>query len=188
MTFISETDRIGAASALIAIGGTVGGTTVADGAAWTRQLRAATRTGDDDTAKDDRAATVHQILGGTLPSATAIDAQTIGQVEETTSTEPSAEDTFLDFMKMTPMERMRAQILSGLGLTEEQLAALPTEERKKIEDKIRQIIEETVRRETEEKTAESTEPETTGATTANSGTTARTAKADAANAVTPTLE
>ncbi len=173
MTFISETDRTGAASALTAIGGTVGGTTAADGAAWTRQLRAAT---------------VRQILGGTLASATAIDAQTIGQVEETASTEPGAEDTFLDFMKMTPMERMRAQILSGLGLTEEQLAALPTEERKKIEDKIRQIIEETVRRETEEKTAESTEPETTGATTANSGTTARTAKADAANAATPMLE
>jgi hypothetical protein len=182
MTLISETDRTGAASALTAIGGT----TVADGAAWARQLRAATRTGDDGTAKDDRAATVRQILGGTLASATAIDAQTIGQVEETASTEPSAEDAFMDFMNMTPMERMRAQILSGLGVTEEQLAALPPEERKKIEDKVRQIIEEMVRREIEEKTAETAEADTT-----TSGTPAvATASAEdgKSNAAGPTLE
>jgi hypothetical protein len=61
----------------------------------------------------------------------------------------AAKEKFQEFMDMTPAERMRAQILAGMGITEEQLAALPPEEREKIEDQIaaiiRQKIEEAVK-------------------------------------------
>ncbi len=176
-----------------AFAGSVGATVIGtpDAEAWKDQLRAAmqglnatTPSGDDG---EDRATAVYGSLGSS--SASAVTAQAIGQTEEAET--PSAKDEFLEFMEMTPMERMRAQILRNLGVTEEQIAAMPPEERKKIEDKIRQIIEETVRRETEEKTAENIEADTTtsGATATE---TASTASAEDGrskpDAVGPTLE
>jgi hypothetical protein len=53
-----------------------------------------------------------------------------------------AKEEFLDYMNKTPEQRMRANILSKMGYTEEQLAALPDDERKKIEDKIKEMIKE----------------------------------------------
>ena len=58
---------------------------------------------------------------------------------------PSAADLFLEEAHKNPIERLREQILEELGLTEEDLAALPTEERAAIEDKIAQMIEERLR-------------------------------------------
>lgn len=55
---------------------------------------------------------------------------------------PSAKDKFLDYMKMTPAERMEAAILEEMGLTKEDLEAMPPEQRKAIEDTIRERIKE----------------------------------------------
>lgn len=44
---------------------------------------------------------------------------------------------FLKYASMSPMERMRANILKGMDLTEEQLGSLPQDERRKIEDTIK---------------------------------------------------
>ena len=44
------------------------------------------------------------------------------------------------YLKMSPQERMRAAILKQLGLTEEQLAALPPEQQKAVEDKIAALM------------------------------------------------
>ncbi len=53
----------------------------------------------------------------------------------------SATDEFLKWAKMNPVERLRAQYLKDHNLTEEKLAAMPTEERQKIEDDIKKQIE-----------------------------------------------
>ena len=53
---------------------------------------------------------------------------------------------FLDYMSKSPEERVREQILSSMNLTEEELADIPPEERKAIEDKIAEIIKEKVER------------------------------------------
>lgn len=54
---------------------------------------------------------------------------------------PSAiKDDFLKYATMSPLERMRANILKGMDLTEAQLGALPKEEQQKIEDKIKDSI------------------------------------------------
>lgn len=47
---------------------------------------------------------------------------------------------FLKYANMSPMERMRANILKSLDLTEDKLSALPQEARQKIEGQIKDQI------------------------------------------------
>src|SRR6202047_4187562 len=56
----------------------------------------------------------------------------------------SVEQTFLDYAKMTPAERMHAQMLAQLGLTEDQFKAMSPADQQKIEDKIRDMIKKQV--------------------------------------------
>ncbi len=62
--------------------------------------------------------------------------------EQTDPEEPgSVEEEFLDYMSKSPEERYAEALLRELGLTPEQLAALPPEERNAILEKIQQKIE-----------------------------------------------
>jgi hypothetical protein len=47
---------------------------------------------------------------------------------------------FMDYAKMSPMERMRASILQSMGLTEDDLKKMSPEQQKAVEQKIEQII------------------------------------------------
>lgn len=58
---------------------------------------------------------------------------------------PTAEELFLKEAQKHPMERSREQILEQLGISEEELAQLPPEEKRAMEDKIRELIEEKLR-------------------------------------------
>lgn len=58
--------------------------------------------------------------------------------------EMSAKDEFMKYQRMTPAEKMRAAMLSKLGLTEEQVKAMSPEDRKKVEEKIRDMIKQEV--------------------------------------------
>lgn len=49
---------------------------------------------------------------------------------------------FMELSKMTPVERLRKELLDGMGLDEESLAALPPEEHSAIEEEIRRAIKE----------------------------------------------
>ncbi len=51
-----------------------------------------------------------------------------------------ARKEFSDFMKKSPAEQMRDQILKSMGLDEEKLKAMSPEQRKAIEDKIKEMI------------------------------------------------
>lgn len=44
------------------------------------------------------------------------------------------------YVKMTPAERMRDAMLKRMGVTEEELAAMPPEQRKGFEDKIGELV------------------------------------------------
>jgi len=48
---------------------------------------------------------------------------------------------FLDYAKMNPMERMRANILKGMGMTEDDLKNMSPEQQKAVEQKIAQLIQ-----------------------------------------------
>jgi hypothetical protein len=47
---------------------------------------------------------------------------------------------FMDYAKESPMERMRAQILKSMGLTEDDLKKMSPEQQKAVEQKIEQMI------------------------------------------------
>ncbi|KQY97656.1 hypothetical protein ASD21_22760 [Caulobacter sp. Root1455] len=68
---------------------------------------------------------------------TAADSLTAGPAK-------SARDEFLDYAKLTPAQKMHAAMLERMGLTEDQVKAMPPEERQKIEDRIKQRIKEQV--------------------------------------------
>ena len=53
---------------------------------------------------------------------------------------PSVVQQFLAYANMTPAERMQADMLSQLGITEDQFKAMTPAEQQKVEDKIRQMI------------------------------------------------
>ncbi|WP_417454527.1 hypothetical protein [Kiloniella sp.] len=52
---------------------------------------------------------------------------------------------FKDIIGQTPGERMRAQVLRSLGLTEDDLKNMSPEDRKKIEEKIAKLIDENIK-------------------------------------------
>jgi hypothetical protein len=56
----------------------------------------------------------------------------------------TAEQKFLEYAKMTPAERMHAQMLAELGVTEDQFKAMSPADQQKIEDKIRDMIKKQV--------------------------------------------
>lgn len=58
----------------------------------------------------------------------------------TAASTKTAKDEFLDYAKMTPAQKMRASMLSKLGVTEDQLKAMDPKDRQKIEDKIKEMI------------------------------------------------
>ena len=49
---------------------------------------------------------------------------------------------FMDYAKMSPMERLRASILKSLGLTEDDLKKMTPAQQKAVEQKIEQLIKE----------------------------------------------
>jgi ABC-type transporter MlaC component len=55
------------------------------------------------------------------------------------ATDPAVQK-FLEYAKMTPAERLHAQMLAKLGLTEQQFKALSPADQQKINDKIREMI------------------------------------------------
>jgi hypothetical protein len=52
----------------------------------------------------------------------------------------TTEQKFLDYARMTPAERLHAQMLAQLGITEDQFKAMSPADQQKIEDKIRDMI------------------------------------------------
>lgn len=49
---------------------------------------------------------------------------------------------FMDYAKMSPMERLRASILKSMGLTEDDLKKMTPAQQKAVEQKVEQLIKE----------------------------------------------
>lgn len=56
----------------------------------------------------------------------------------------TAEADFLKFAKMTPAERLHAQMLAKLGLTEEEFQKMDSKAKAEVADKIREEIKKTL--------------------------------------------
>ena len=83
---------------------------------------------------------------GATSAADSTDATTASTASATSVTgglTPQGDDVvqqFMDYAKMSPMERMRASILKSMGLTEDDLTKMSPEQQKAIEQKIEQMI------------------------------------------------
>lgn len=64
----------------------------------------------------------------------------------------SAKDEFMDYAKLTPAQKMRAAMLARMGLTEDQVKAMGSDERQKIEDQLKAQIKEQVENDPQMKT------------------------------------
>ena len=53
----------------------------------------------------------------------------------------SVEQQFLKYAQMSPMDRMRANILKSMGLSEDDLKNMSPEQQKAVEQKIKDVIE-----------------------------------------------
>jgi hypothetical protein len=86
------------------------------------------------------------------PTAKAASSAGAANSADSTGTTPSASgqlkskgddvvQEFMDYAKMDPMARMRANILKSMGLTEDDLKKMTPEQQKAVEQKIEQIIQ-----------------------------------------------
>jgi hypothetical protein len=82
---------------------------------------------------------------GFSPVASTVFPQNVGSAGSlsangATSQGDSVTQDFLDYAKMSPMERMRDEILKGLGLTEQQFKELSPAQQQAVDQKIQQIM------------------------------------------------
>lgn len=85
-------------------------------------------------------------------AASRVDSVTSAFTPATTGTGgASARQDLYDYAAKSPAEKMRAAILGKLGLTEEDVAAMDSKEREKLEAKIKQMIKDEVTQQAEEK-------------------------------------
>jgi TPP-dependent pyruvate/acetoin dehydrogenase alpha subunit len=65
------------------------------------------------------------------------------------SAQESAEDKFKAYAKMSPADRMRASMLSSMGITEEQLKNMSPDQQKAIEQKIAEQLKQAAQKQLE---------------------------------------
>ena len=88
---------------------------------------------------------------GANPYAAAMPTSAAGAMPSS-KTASTPEQDFLNFIGKTPAEQMRDQILHSLGVTDDDLKAMSTQDRAKIEAKIKQLVHEKVQESVEKKT------------------------------------
>jgi hypothetical protein len=64
----------------------------------------------------------------------------------------TAAQKFLDYANKTPAERLQAEMLGQLGLTEEQFKAMSPAEQQKVVDKIREMVKQQVQNSSDKRT------------------------------------
>lgn len=80
-------------------------------------------------------------LSGVLSSLSAKPLPPGSNLKPADSDSQSAEQKFLDYMKMTPAQRMHAAMLSQLGISEDEFNAMDPAAQQKVEQKIQQMIQ-----------------------------------------------
>lgn len=80
-------------------------------------------------------------LSGVFSSLTTKQLPSSSNLKPSDSDSQSAEQKFLDYMKMTPAQRMHAAMLSQLGISEDEFNAMDPAAQKAVEQKIQQMIQ-----------------------------------------------
>ncbi|NMG36058.1 hypothetical protein GRF61_16545 [Azoarcus sp. TTM-91] len=100
--------------------------------------------GDSQASFQAALSKARQVGGGSDSASTETPAKTVMTAQDKAEIQRAREEKvladFRDYMEKTPAERMRDAILRDMGLTEEDLAAMPAEERAAVEDEIAERI------------------------------------------------
>jgi hypothetical protein len=64
----------------------------------------------------------------------------------------TAAQKFLDYANMTPAQRLQAEMLNQLGITEDQFKAMSPAEQQKVMDKIRELVKQQVQNSSDKRT------------------------------------
>jgi hypothetical protein len=79
--------------------------------------------------------------GFTTPSPTSVSPSTSGSAAAGLAAKPeTAAQKFLEYANMTPAQRLQAEMLGQLGITEDQFKAMTPAEQQKVMDKVREMI------------------------------------------------
>lgn len=79
---------------------------------------------------------ISSMFSSVLPSKLQTSNRTEPAVAKAVTTPQTAEDKFMAYAKMSPADKLRAGILSGLGITEDQVKNMSPDQRKDVEQKI----------------------------------------------------
>jgi hypothetical protein len=93
--------------------------------------------------------------GFTTPSPTlSVGASKPGSAATSLAVKPAetAAQKFLDYANMTPAERLQAEMLNQLGITEDQFKAMSPAEQQKVMDKIRELVKQQVQNSSDKRT------------------------------------
>jgi hypothetical protein len=81
--------------------------------------------------------------GFAAPSPTSISPSPSGSAAAGLTAKPeTAAQKFLEYANMTPAQRLQAEMLGQLGITEDQFKAMSPTEQQKVMDKVREMIKE----------------------------------------------
>ncbi len=90
-------------------------------------------------------------------------AKSVSSADDSASTQPTQEASsatsagndieqeFLKYAHMNPIDRMRANILKSMGLTEDDVKNMPPQQRQALEQKIKDLIEQETRKNMDKK-------------------------------------
>lgn len=92
---------------------------------------------------------ISSLFSSSLPDKLQATGKTATALGKVITTAPSAEDKFLAYAKMSPAEKMRASLLAGMGLTEDQLKNMSPDQQKAIEQKIEDQIKQAAQKQME---------------------------------------
>jgi hypothetical protein len=93
--------------------------------------------------------------GFATPSPTSSAVQsTSGSAAASLGAKPAetAAQKFLDYANMTPAQRLQAEMLNQLGITEDQFKAMSPAEQQKVLDKIRELVKQQVQNSSDKRT------------------------------------
>jgi len=90
----------------------------------------------------------------TPSSTTSVSPSKSGSAAASAATTPAetAAQKFLEYANMTPAQRLQAEMLGQLGITEDQFKAMSPAEQQKVMDKIRELIKQQVQNGSDKRT------------------------------------
>jgi hypothetical protein len=91
--------------------------------------------------------------GFATPSPTSVTPSASGSAAASLAPKPeTAAQKFLEYANMTPAQRLQAEMLGQLGITEEQFKAMTPAEQQKVMDKVRDMIKQQIQNGSDKRT------------------------------------